>query len=69
MRTRKVTRITAQYPGQRGVWFGTCPTWARGIPADATVRRETVVVVNPTQEACAVPRCPTGSHVRLPAPT
>lgn len=65
MKTRMVTRITAQYPGQHGMWFGTCPTWASQIPADATVKRERVLVVNPQQERCNT--C-SNTHVRVTNP-
>lgn len=65
MKTRMVTRVTAQYPGQRGVWFGTCPTWVRGIPANVTVTRQRVMVVNPTPEPCGA--CG-GTHIRVPSP-
>lgn len=67
MKTRMVTRITAQYPGQTGVWFGTCAKWARDLPTTATVKRERVMVVNPTPEPCNY-HCG-NTHIRVPAPS
>lgn len=63
-----VTRFRAQYPGQTGVWFGTCPEWARpsNFQPGAVVTREAVMVVNPTLIPCGSCR---GAHAALPAPS
>lgn len=65
MKIRFVTRIRAQYPNQRGSWYGTCPVWERGLQSDAVVTRERVMVVNPKLEGCGA--CG-GTHVAVPHP-
>jgi hypothetical protein len=69
VKSRRVTRYRAQYPGQTGVFHGTCEAWAKGFPPGAVVTKETVLVVNPQPEPCAFRCAPGATHVRVTPPT